>query len=318
MKKVVFCSLLLLFYLGKIAAQSDSQMSQYTFFPAAFNPAMAGENDMIQAVVFFRQDFWSFDNGALTLNAGANMPFSIGKSSHGAGIRFVIKEVGSMWRYQNAYLQYAYKHTSSIGKFSAGLDIGFIDSGIDGAKAEPKPPSAEDESHSDNDQTIPQAKVSGMQLDLNAGVMYKFTNGFAGISCTHITAPKIYIGEDIVEPIKPALHVIGGYQFKIPDTKLVIKPSTYLKTDFVTLDWDLTGRLEYDERIWGGLSYRIGNSVGVHVGMNIFGGLTAGVAYDVPLSNTFVTFGGYEIFLEYNFEFLLGKHTKKYKSIRIL
>ena len=319
MKKVFFSFILLLFCVGKVVAQSDSQISQYTFFPAAFNPAAVGESGMIQLVGMHRLDYLNMGNGVQTTNFGFNTPFTIGKSSHGGGIRFVNKVVGTFWGYQNAYLQYAYKQETSVGKFSVGVDFGFINSRIDGSKAEPKTPSAEDDGfQQDNDPKIPASEVSGMQLDLNAGVFYTFKNGYVGISGTHLNAPSIQIDEYTTDSIFRALHVVGAYAYKIPDTKLTVKPQTLFKTDFVIYDWHLGAALEYDEKFWGGLSYRIGNTVGVTFGMNITGGLSAGIVYDLPVTKMINTVGCAELVLEYNFEFIRNKHTKKYKSIRIL
>ena len=49
-----------------------------------------------------------------------------------------------------------------------------------------------------------------------------------------------------------------------------------------------------------------------------FGGLSAGVVYDLPTTRMINTVGSMELTLQYNFEILLNKHDKKYKSIRIL
>lgn len=317
MKKVVFSFLLLLFCIGKVVAQLDSQISQYTFFPAAFNPATVGETGMIQVVGMHRMDFLTMGKGVQTTNFGVNMPFTIGKSSHGAGIRFVNKLNGTFWSYQQAYLQYAYKRNTPIGKFSVGADLGFANSRIDGTKAKPTTPH-EDEYKEDQDPVIPNESVSGMGFDFNIGVLYSFQNGYVGISGTHLTAPKLEVDEYTTDSILMGMHVVGAYEYKLPDTKLSLKPQTLLKTDFVTYDWHFGLMLDYDEKFWGGVSYRIKNSVGVMAGLNVFGGMSIGFAYDLPITKMVNTVGNVELVVEYNFEYIFNKHTKKYKSIRIL
>jgi len=268
-------------------------------------------------------DFLTMENGVNTTNFGVNMPFTIGKSSHGGGIRFVNKVAGTFWSYQNAYLQYAYKRTTPIGKFSIGFDTGFINSRIDGTKAKPKPLSAEDgdgeQSHYDGneDPALSSAEVSGMKLDFNIGALYSFEKGYFGISATHITAP-VLPHDERTDSIYRAMHIVGAYEFRIPDTKLTVKPHTLFKTDFVIWDWHLGTMIEYDEKFWGGLSYRPRNAVGVMVGLNILGGLSAGIAYDLPITRMINTAGSVELVVEYNFEFLQNRHTKRYKSVRIL
>ena len=316
MKKVFFNILLLLFCTAKVVAQSDSQISQYTLFLSAFNPAAAGETGMVQVAGIHRMDFLTVENGVQTTNFGVNMPFTLGKSSHGGGIRFINKVQGTFWAYQNAYLQYAYKWQTPVGRFSVGFDFGFINSRIDGSKAMPKTPSDE-EFNSDDDPVI-LGDVSGMKMDFNIGALYSFKNGYVGVSGTHVTAPKLLLDEYRADSVLRTMYVVGAYEYKVPDTKLTIKPQTLFKTDFVFFDWHLGAVLDYDEKFWGGLSYRIGNTVGITVGFNIMEGLSAGLVYDLPVTQMINTAGSVELILEYNFEFILNKHTKKYKSIRIL
>jgi len=319
MKKVFVSFLLLLFCIARIAAQSDSQISQYTFFPSGFNPAAVGETGMIQAVLMNRMDFLMMANGVNTTNVGVNMPFTIGNSSHGAGIRFVNRTLGALWSYQNAYLQYAYKHTTPIGRFSVGFDVGFINSRIDGTNAEPVPPGGEDsEFHEPNDPSIPSGEVSGMRADFNIGAIYSFERGFVGISATHITRPILQLDDFLTDSILRAMHIIGAYEFRIPDTKLTVKPHTLFKTNFVFWDWHMGAIFEYDERFWGGLSYRPRNTVGVMAGLNILGGLSVGIAYDLPITRLITTAGSVELVVEYNFEFIRNRHNRRHKSIRIL
>jgi len=319
MKKVFVSFLLLLFFIARITAQSDSQISQYTFFPSAFNPAAVGETGMIQAVLMNRMDFLMMANGVNTTNAGVNMPFTIGNSSHGVGIRFVNRTLGALWAYQNAYLQYAYKRTTPIGRFSVGFDAGFINSRIDGTRAEPVPPGGEESDyHEGNDPSIPSAEVSGMRADFNVGVIYSFESGYVGISATHITRPVLQLDEFTTDSILRGMHIVGAYRFRIPDTKLTVKPHTLFKTDFVLWDWHMGAIVEYDERFWGGLSYRPRNTVGVMAGLNIMSGLSVGIAYDLPITRLITTAGSVELVVEYNFEFIRNRHNKRHKSIRIL
>ncbi len=322
MKKVLLGVVLLLFCLTDLVAQRDFQMSQYVFFPAAVNPAFAGEGGMMQVAGMHRMDFLTAGNGVQTTNVGVNMPFGKGKHTHGAGVRFVNMVRGSFWSDQNAYLQYAYKYDSPIGRWGVGVDLGFFNSRIDGTKTVPKPetPSEGEDGgfHEDTDEHVPQADVSGMSFDLNLGVMYAFKGGYAGVSVTHVTKPKPEVDESFTDTINTALHVMAAYEYKIPDTKLVLKPHTLLKTNFIMWDWNVGALLEYNEKLWGGLSYRWATSVGFAFGMNVFGGLSAGVVYDLPTTRMINTVGSVELTLQYNFEILLNKHDKKYKSIRIL
>ena len=315
MKKVVLFFTFLLFFVSSVFAQFDSQISHYTFFPASINPAMVGETGMIQIIGFQRINYIGMNGGQVT-NFGVNSPLRIKGTNHGLGLRFVIAEQGELYSNQNAYIQYAYKHKTSIGTFGVGVDIGFLSVGFDGTKVE-MPELGE--YHDSSDSKIPSGKVSGTGFDLNVGALYSFKKGFVGVSYAHVNKLSVSWDDKNTINFPGILYVMGTYGFDIPDTKLVFRPNTLLKTDFAAVDWDLGARLEYNEKLWGGLSYRIGNAVVFMVGVNIFGGLSASVAYDLPASKMILgTFGSFELLLEYNFEFLFNKQTKKYKSVRIL
>ncbi len=322
MKKVLLGGALLLFCLTDLVAQRDYQMSQYMFFPAAVNPAFAGEGGMMQVAGMHRMDFLSVGNGVQTTNVGVNMPFGKGKHTHGAGVRFVNILRGTIWSEQNAYLQYAYKYDSPIGRWAVGVDVGFFNSRIDGTEAVVKPDTPSDgedgDYHDESDEKVPGTDVSGMALDLNVGVMYAFKGGYVGASLTHVTQPKPNLDESFTDSIRMGMQLMAAYEYKIPDTKMVLKPHTLFKTDFVFWDWNVGALLEYNERLWGGLSYRWATSIGLTFGMHVLDGLQASLVYDLPTTRLIYTVGSVELVLSYNFELLLNKHNEKYKSIRIL
>lgn len=315
MKKVLFALLLLLFWSGRAFAQYDSPISHYMFFPASYNPAMVGESGMVQLVGMHRINMASLDGGQVT-NFGVNSPFKIKNTTHGAGLRLANRTMGSMRSYQSAYLQYAFKQHTKIGDFSLGVDLGFVNNKIDGTKVEIP---SESEYHDSDDPHIPTTEVSGMAFDMGIGVLYSFKNVYVGLSYSHLTSPLVEVSDVITDAVFGTMYFTGGYDYAIPDTKLTFKPSTLLMTDFVAFDLALTASLDYNDRIWGGLSYRWANSVTFMIGANIFGGISAGFAYDLPATKRIIgTVGSFELVLEFNFELLLNKHTKKYKNVRIL
>ncbi len=285
------------------------------FFPAAYNPAMVGESGMIQIIGMHRINMASLDGGQVT-NFGVNLPFKIKKTYHGGGFRFANRTMGSMRSYQSAYLQYAYRQHTSIGNFSLGVDLGFVNNKIDGTKVDIP---SDSEYHDTSDPVIPSSEVSGMAFDMNIGALYSFKKGYFGVSYAHLTSPLVQVDDRITDKVFSTLYVTGGFQYAIPDTRLILKPSTLLMTDFAAYDWIITAHLDYNEKFWGGLSYRLLNSVTFMFGANIVGGISAGLAYDLPASKLILgTIGSFELVLEFNFEYIINKQNKKYKSIRIL
>lgn len=314
MKKVVFSVLLSFFCLSSVFSQFDVQLSQYMFHNSAFNPAAVGEDEMIQLTFQKRFNWIDMPNAGKPFLFSINSPFKIGTTVHGVGFKILIDNVG-LFENQTAHLQYAYKKSIGVGVLSLGADIGLVNLGFRGDSTY----LPESEYHDKADLQIPKTSVSGMSLDLNVGVFYSTPRFYSGLSYSHLNTPTINWDDNIDFRLPGTMYFTGGYNYILPDSKYVLKPTTLLKTDFSTLQLDVSTRLEYDNKYWGGLSYRIQDAVVVLAGMNVAGGLSVGCSYDIPTSQIItVSFGSFEILAVYSFEYVFGKKKNKFKSIRIL
>jgi type IX secretion system PorP/SprF family membrane protein len=154
---------------------------------------------------------------------------------------------------------------------------------------------------------------------MNVGAFYSTSKFYAGMSYLHLNSPTVYWGDKWKFRQNSSLFITGGYNWILPDSKYVFKPSTLLKSDFSSLQLDLTARMEYDNKYWGGISYRIQDAVVFLAGINIAGGMSIGYSYDLPTSQIItVSSGSHEIIVMYSFEYIFGKRNNRYKSIRIL
>jgi len=314
MKKVVFSVLLIVFCVRSVFSQLDVQLSQYMFHNSSFNPAAVGEDEMIQVTGQYRLQWMGMPNAGKTLLFSINSPLKIGTTANGVGLKFLNDEVG-LFSNQSIHLQYAYKKRMGVGVLSLGADVGFVSLGFRGDSTY----LPESEFHDKADMQIPKTSVTGSSLDLNVGMFYSTPKYYAGISYTHLNNPKISWTDNIDFSIQGAMYLTGGYNWALPDTKYVLKPSTLIKTDFSSFQLDASARLEYDNKYWGGLSYRIQDAVVVLAGINISGGMSIGCSYDIPTSQIItVSTGSFEVVGIYSFEYVFGKKKNKFKSIRIL
>ncbi len=319
MRKVVLSLLFLLVCLWPVFSQFDAQLSQYMFHNSSFNPAAVGEGDMIQITGQHRIQWVGMPNAGQTTIFSINSPLKIENSHHGIGFRFLNENVG-LFTNQTAHLQYAYKKKLAGGVLSFGADIGFVSLGFHGDSVKAHIPSI-GEYHQDItlDEYIPQISVVGMSFDMNVGMFYSTPAYYTGLSYSHLNSPKVNWGDTYDFRLIGTLYFTGGYNWVLPDPKFVFKPSTLLKTDFSALQLDVTARMEYDNKYWGGLSYRIQDAVVFLAGINIAGGMSLGYSYDLPTSQIItVSSGSHEIVLGYNFEYIFQKRTSKFKSIRLL
>lgn len=319
MKKLILSFLLTFAGINTVFSQFDAQFSQYMFHNSAFNPAAVGEGEMIQATGQYRLQWLGMPNAGQTLAFSLNSPLKIGNSRNGIGLFFMDDKFGQFSN-QTAHLQYAYKKQLYSGTLSVGADIGFVSIGFHGGDSIHKMPIG-DPNYFDysSDPEIPKTNVAGTSFDMNVGVYYSTPDYYAGLSYTHLNSPTVLWGDNSEFKEKGTLFFTGGYRYVLPDPKYVLRPSTLLKTDFSSLQLDVSSILEYDNKYWGGISYRIQDAVVFFAGINLASGLSIGYSYDLLTSQiSSVSWGSHEIMMTYSFEYVFGKKSGKYKSIRIL
>ena len=271
---------------------------------ATFNPAFVGEGDLIQITGQQRLLYVGIPDAGQTTVFGINAPVKFVDNSFGVGLNFLNDKSG-LFSQQNAQIQFSYKKKINTALFSVGLNVGFASVGFLGSKVNLKDINLGDYYKYSEDNVIPKTDVVGMSLDLGLGLLY--------------SSPLYYVGLSYLHLNKPHLYLTGGYNYILTDPKYVLKPSALLKSDLRTFQLDLSTRIEYDNRYWGGLSYRYQDALIFMAGLNISGGLSIGYSYDFPVSQLLkVSSGSHELLLNYAFEYVSGKRTTKYKSIRIL
>ena len=317
MKKYILSFLFFLLTSFLAFSQLDVQLSQYMLNNATFNPAFVGEGDLIQITGQQRLLYVGIPDAGQTTVFGINAPVKFVDNSFGVGLNFLNDKSG-LFSQQNAQIQFSYKKKINTALFSVGLNVGFASVGFLGSKVNLKDINLGDYYKYSEDNVIPKTDVVGMSLDLGLGLLYSSPLYYVGLSYLHLNKPHI-VWETSELTIPSCLYLTGGYNYILTDPKYVLKPSALLKSDLRTFQLDLSTRIEYDNRYWGGLSYRYQDALIFMAGLNISGGLSIGYSYDFPVSQLLkVSSGSHELLLNYAFEYVSGKRTTKYKSIRIL
>ena len=318
MKKIVLSLLLLLICIGSAVAQFDVQLSQYMFHTSSFNPAAVGEGDLIQLTGQHRIQWVGMPNGGQTTAFSLNSPLKFAGVNQGIGINFLNDKSGQ-FSTQAAHLQYAFKKNLGPGVLSIGAELGFVSLGFRGDSVAIHKITLGDYHDIENDTEIPKTAVAGMGFDMSLGVFYSTPIFYTGISYLHLNSPTVDWGDRNKFMLTGSMYFTGGCNLKIPDSKFVLKPSTLVKTDFTSMQFDLSARAEYDSKYWGGITYRLEDAVVVLLGINIAGGLSIGYSYDLPTTQILsVSSGSHEIMLQYSFEYVFGNRNSRYKSIRFL
>ncbi|MBF1056271.1 MAG: type IX secretion system membrane protein PorP/SprF [Prevotellaceae bacterium] len=302
---------LLLNFAGEIKAQYDPSFSHYFDMETSFNPASAGKQPKINVTAAYAMDMTGFEHNPQTAYAAADMPFYALRSYHGAGVLFMNDRLG-LFTHMRLTAQYAYKFKLLGGQLSVGLQAGLISEKLDGSKADLA---------DSGDPAFNSAQLSGNAVDLGAGIYYTLKDFYAGISVQHITSPLVKLGDNNELPIDKTYYLSGGYNIKLHNPFLTIKPSVLVKTDMVAWRADVTGRLVYshdNKLLYGGLSYSPTNSVTMLVGGS-FHGIVLGYSYEFYTSGLNPGNGSHELFVGYQQDINLVKKGKnKHKSVRIL
>ena len=299
------------------SAQFDPQMGQYMYLPTAYNPAAVGEGGLMKVAGMHRMQYVDIKNAPMSTWFSFSSPFVIGKTSHGAGIRFLNDRYG-LFTTQSLYAQYAYRQKLGKGYLSAGVDLGFVNVGFRGDSVNLK--NMEDEYHDANDEAIPTGSKSGMKFDMSVGLYYCTPTWWVGASYSHLTRPTVEWDDYSEVKLVGTMYVSGGYHFRLKNHReWVLTPSAMVMSDFVSWDVNLTLMCDYKDRYRWGLGYRIDGSVNILLGIDIISGLQLGYSCELPTNKLMLeSYGSHEIYLAYGFDILKPKRTNKYKSVRYL
>ena len=314
--------LLVLMAVVTASAQFDPQLGQYMYMPTAYNPAAVGEGDLMKVAGMHRMQYVDITNAPMSTWFSFSSPFVIGKTSHGAGIRFLNDRYG-LFTTQSLYAQYAYRQKLGNGYLSVGVDLGFVNVGFKGDSINLS--QMVDEYHDANDPTLPKGSKSGMKFDLGVGLYYCTSIWWVGASYSHATRPEIdwsdgTEGTQQTVTLVGTMYVTGGYRFRLKNYReWVLTPSAMVMSDFASWDVNVTLMCDYKDRYRWGLGYRIAGSVNILLGIDIISGLQLGYSCELPTNKLLLeSYGSHEIYLAYGFNILKPKRTNKYKSIRYL
>ena len=307
---------------GIVKAQFDPQIGQYMFMQATYNPAAVGDGELMRVYGSHRMDFTGIDGAPMTTYFSFSSPFTIGKTMHGAGVRFVNDQFG-LFSNQSLYAGYAYKLRLGKGYLSIGAEFGFMN--LSFAVDSVDLGDGNDDYHVGSDEAVPNTSggsekgASGMGFDLGVGVYYSAASWWAGVSYGHVTNPTLQWSDKSSIRVRGTLYAAGGYNWRLKNKDWVLMPSAMLQTDFRAWDVNLTMLAQLRERFRFGLGYRIAGSVNVILGVDIINGLQLGYTYEMPANNLLKeSYGSHELYLAYGFNVLKPKRTNKYKSIRYL
>ena len=309
MKRLLWIGMLLIVLQAR--AQFDVAFTNSWALQSWYNPAAAGVYGKLDIHGVYSQQMAGFSGAPATMALTGDLPLWFFGPSHGAGLGFMNDKAG-LFTTKKIYLQYAYHQKLGKGKLSVGLRPVILTEGFDGSKVDVE---------EGNDPALPKTKVNGNSVDIGAGVYYMHGAWYVGVSAQHLTSPKIELGETNEIDISPVYYLTGGYNIKLRNPFLSVKPSALVKYDGVAWRGDVSCRLVYTHEkkmLYGGISYSPTNSVTGLIGGR-FHGVVLGYSYEFYTSAISPGNGSHELFVGYQTDInLVKKGRNKHKSVRIL
>ena len=297
------------------SAQQQPQFTQNMFNKSYTNPGHFGITNAICATGLIRQQWVGFKDAEgnkvapQTSLISVEAPVKILRG--GVGLSIVQDKYG-FYKDVTIRLGYAYHRPVGEGKLGIGLNVDFLNKSLDFTKF-----IKVDEG---DPVTDGQSSKGVIMTDFGIGAFVQMPNYYFGFSALQLLgSSKDLGGTSGVSTFTLKRHFYGtaGYDFNFPSNPAyIITPSVYIKTDGVSSQYDFNGMLKYNNKVWGGVTYRLNDAVGILLGMTIKD-INVGYAYDVPTSRL-GSAGSHEIMVKYCFKLEREKPRTSYRNTRFL
>ena len=295
-----------------VTAQQDYQFTHYMFDNLSFNPGYAGITNSICGTVMGRQQWAGFEGSPTTALVNVHAPVRMLRG--GLGLTYINDQLG-FEKNNIARLSYSY-HLGGIGPGMLGIGIsgGIVQKSIDATWVTPDgTPASSDPTINTGGVLGSVSNISELVSDFNLGLFYQAPNMYFGLSATHIGQAEML---DLNVQNVRHYWLTAGYTHEFNPT-LKLRPNVLVKSDVASTQIDLNVNVFYNNMVWGGLTYRLGDAIAPMIGyqhkFSPNATLRAGYSYGITTSQIKNYSSGTHDFM-LNFCFNLEKPTILQKS----
>ncbi len=285
---------------GKLSAQQEPMFTQYMFNMVSVNPAYAGTTNSLNLNTLTRLQWVGMEGSPQTFSAALHSP--INKRKVGVGITIVSDEVGPV---RNTYFtaNYAYRlrinenTTLSMGIKGgiSNINVGLTDLYL-------------------RDQEDVAFQSDEKQISPNIGIGFylyseKYYVGFSAPKLVETSVDEEYAAS--ANELKRHYYIVAGYLWQL-NSKWLFKPTILSKAvSGAPVSNDISLQFLYNDKIWMGAMYRIGDAAGLFVDVRLNQQLTIGYGYDFSLNGlSGINSGTHEIMISFDFEGFAGGKVK--------
>lgn len=291
MKRIlIHITLCMLALSGKVAAQQMPIFTNYLLNAYAYNPAVVGSNNYIQANLNYRNQWVGFEGAPKTYMASIYGPFR--KSPKVALGGMISADVTGLLQRTGGYFTYAYHvQLNDQWKLGMALSAGAMQYRVRLYDAK---------IYDKDDDVLNGSLLSKIVYDMNAGLYLYRKDFFFGVSAYQVNNKISF--DHSTSKLTPNMYSMIGYTYKV-NKKISIQPSALVKYNApVGIQPEFSARGIYMKQYWAGLSYRMNDAFSVMLGGVCLERISIAYAYDFPLSGIKkYTSGSHELMLTYSF-----------------
>jgi len=257
-KRVFFACLVLLGYALPSNGQQDPQFTQYMFNTIYYNPGFSGVEGVTKISALYRSQWLgyssSFSDGGAPTTQLISFTTPIYKLNSGFGGYITHDNLGP---YNNleAQASYAYHLGVKNSKLSFGVRTGIYSQTINANYLRAV----------DYEAFLDGGSQSQIKPDLAVGVFWRKEKFYMGASFDHLTHATFDFGKSIRNPLQTHAYINAGYMYEV-NFDLKFHFSTLIQSDFTKTTVNLGGLAYLKDIMWGGLSFRQGESVSLLLG----------------------------------------------------
>jgi type IX secretion system PorP/SprF family membrane protein len=325
-KLLVFAALGLVFTAD---AQQRPHYTQYILNNYIINPAVAGIENYTDVKVSHRHQWVGLDGAPVTTYitihgplkksayerenpttfraAGENprgkaywQDYTAADPHHGIGFTMMNDRTGPLNRFSVAATYAYHLGISERTSLSAGISAGVQNMTLNASKLNfefPVDPAVAGSGY-----------LNKLRPDVSAGLWMYSANYFVGLAAQNILPSKLTFAEDTLTvtssgKLVPHLFLSAGYRVFLNDDISLLPSATLRYITPMPIGVDLNAKVQYQDLVWAGASYRFQDGISGMVGVNVNSSFNIGYSYDYTTSrlNT-VSRGSHEIVVG----FLLG------------
>lgn len=294
-----------------LSAQQAVQYSLYQLNPYHYNPGYAGLSNSLEATGVFRKQWTNLQGSPTSQNVNVHLPWYY--LSGGLGLSIDNDAVGAE-RNTSIALTYAFNRTVGNGYLSLGISGGLQQKSLDGSLLLAPGGIYEGGTIDHQDALLNNTQGSDLQPTLHLGIFYQGELLRIGAAVHHVNEPTVTLdgtNPTAVQYLR-TYYVNASYRIAIDDT-WAVTPSTLAKSDAIQTVVELGALVDYEDRIFGGVTYRgFGNTnsldaIVLIAGLDLTDNLRLAYGYDIGISTLNTTHSGsHEVMLRYNLNKVIG------------